>query len=297
MKKYIIRKVNEELGESFSNARTFKKIVKRNELYTFKNTFSSRHISFKNSLIFKKIRTRVNNINNYISKLKEKFGSLSYGFLSKSRKFLNTLEKEFPLLINPKKDDFKYISEYYEIPQKYNETSIRVLAQNPKKLFVYWEISANDISKYLDEYGDLFYTNTTPVLVLKNKEKNHKFEIEIDGYANSWYIDIVDDSSTYSVTYARKVSNDIPSSTTGNILYKGNILEFAKSNNVISPNGHILYNNSTNILFKNVSTNDEYQIPLVSVLKSSNNIYSNITGFKEEILENEHISSNMGNEF
>ena len=40
MKKYIIRKVNKELGESFCETRTFKKIVKRNELYTFKNTFS-----------------------------------------------------------------------------------------------------------------------------------------------------------------------------------------------------------------------------------------------------------------
>ena len=297
MKKYIIRKVNEDLGENFCNAGTFKKIVKRNELYTFKNTFSSSAIFFKNSLVFKKIRTRVNNINNYISKLKEKFGSLSYELITKSKSFFNTLEKDFPLLINPKKDDFEYISEYYEIPQKYNETSIRVLAQNPKKLFVYWEISDNDISKYLDEYGDIFYTSTTPLLILENKEKNHKFEIGIDGYANSWYIDIVDDSSTYSVTYARKVSSDILSSTTGNILAKGSILEFAKSNNVISPNGHILYNNSNNILFKNVSTNDEYTIPLVSVLKPSNNIYSNITGFKEEIFENEHISSNMGNEF
>ena len=36
MKKYIIRKVNKELGESFCETRTFKKIVKRNELYTFK---------------------------------------------------------------------------------------------------------------------------------------------------------------------------------------------------------------------------------------------------------------------
>ena len=64
MKKYIIRKVNKELGESFCDTGTFKKIVKRNELYTFKNTFSSSAIFFKNSLVFKKIRTRVNNINN-----------------------------------------------------------------------------------------------------------------------------------------------------------------------------------------------------------------------------------------
>ena len=297
MKKYIIRKVNKDLGENFCNAGTFKKIVKRNELYTFKNTFNSRHISFKNNLVFKKIRTRVNNINNYISKLKEKFGSLSYELITKSKSFFNTLEKDFPLLINPKKDDFEYISEYYEIPQKYNETSIRVLAQNPKKLFVYWEISDNDISKYLDEYGDIFYSNTTPLLVVENKEKSHKFEIGIDGYANSWYIDIVDDSSTYSITYARKVSCNMVNLNDNSILKKDEIIHFAKSNNIVSPNGHILYNNSNNILFKNTRTNTEYTIPLTNILQSSNIIYSNISKFKEEILDNEHISSNMGNEF
>ncbi len=297
MRKYILRKVNEETDEEFSNDRTFKKIVLRKELYTFKNTHNIGFLFFKHGVLFKKVKNKVDNINNYILKLKEKFGSFSYELITKSNSFFKTLEKDFPLLMTPKKDDFEYISEYYEIPQKYNETSIRVLAQNPKKLFVYWEISNDTISKYLDEYGNTFYTHTTPILILENKEKNHCFEIEIDGYATSWYLDIDDSSNTYSVTYARKVSNDIVSTKNINILKSGHIIPFAKSNYIISPNGHILYNNSNNILFKNVSTNDEYTIPLVSVLKSSNNIYSNITGFKEEILENEHISSNMGNEF
>ena len=78
---------------------------------------------------------------------------------------------------------------------------------------------------------------------------------------------------------------------------KDEIIHFAKSNNIVSPNGHILYNNSNNILFKNIKTNTEYTIPLTNILQSSNNIYSNISKFKEEILDNEHISSNMGNEF
>ena len=288
MKRYVLK--------GMKLRKIFKKIISRKELYTFKNTYVLKNLSSR-KINFKKIKNRINNVNNYISKIRVKFNSLSYTLITKSEAFFKELEKDFNNLMSPKKDDFDYISEYYEIPQKYNETMIKVLAQNPNKLFVYWEISNDHISKYLNEYGDTFYELTYPILILENEKNNHRSEIIIDGFANSWYIDIIDDSSTYSVTYARKVSSDILSSKTGNILAKGSILEFAKSNNVISPNGHILYNNSNNILFKNVSTNDEYTIPLVSVLKSSNNIYSNITGFKEEILENEHISSNMGNEF
>ena len=199
--------------------------------------------------------------------------------------------------MSPKKDDFDYISEYYEIPQKYNETMIKVLAQNPNKLFVYWEISNDHISKYLNEYGDTFYELTYPILILENEKNNHRSEIIIDGFANSWYIDIVDDSSTYSITYARKVSCNMVNLNDNSILKKDEIIHFAKSNNIVSPNGHILYNNSNNILFKNIKTNTEYTIPLTNILQSSNNIYSNISKFKEEILDNEHISSNMGNEF
>ena len=199
--------------------------------------------------------------------------------------------------IEDEKDDFKYISEYYEIPQKYNETIIKVLAQNPNKLFVYWEIADKDIKKYLDEYGDIFYELTYPILILENKKNGNSSEIIIDGSTNSWYIDIIDDSSTYNVTYARKVSHNIVNLINNNILNVGEIIHFAKSNNIVSPNGHILYNNSNNVVFKNIKTNTTYTIPLTNILQSSKKIYNNIANLKEEILDNEHITSNMGNEF
>ena len=113
---------------------------------------------------------------------------------------------------------------------------IKVLAQNPNKLFVYWEISNDHISKYLNEYGDIFYELTYPILILENEKNNHRSEIIIDGFANSWYIDIIDDSSTYSVTYARKVSGNMVNLNNNSILKKDEIIHFAKYNNIVSPN-------------------------------------------------------------
>ena len=264
MKRYVLKKVNKK--------RIFKKIVYRKELHTFNNTYMFKKLSSSDNINFKKIKNRINSINNYIAKIREKFTSLSYNFLKNSELFFKDLEKNFNELISPKVDDFKYLSEYYEIPQKYNETIIKVLAQNPNKLFVYWEIADKDIKKYLDEYGDIFYELTYQILILENKKNGNSSEIIIDGFANSWYIDIIDDSSTYNVTYARKVSHNIVNLINNNILNVGEIIHFAKSNNIVSPNGHILYNNNNNVVFKNIKTNTTYTIPLANILQSAKKI-------------------------
>ena len=44
-----------------------------------------------------------------------------------------------------KAEDLPFILEYYDLPYKYNKTVIKALAQNPNTLFVYWEISDEDI--------------------------------------------------------------------------------------------------------------------------------------------------------
>ena len=38
----------------------------------------------------------------------------------------------------------EYLLEYYDLPYRYNETIVKILAQTPKKLFVYWDISDKD---------------------------------------------------------------------------------------------------------------------------------------------------------
>ena len=41
----------------------------------------------------------------------------------------------------------EFLSEYYDLPYKYNKTVVKILAQTPKTLFVYWEISDKDREK------------------------------------------------------------------------------------------------------------------------------------------------------
>ena len=66
-------------------------------------------------------------------------------------------------------------TEYYDLPQKYNKTVVKVLAQTPKTLFVYWEISDADIEKFKKQYGDNFFETTKPVLIIHNDTLNYSF--------------------------------------------------------------------------------------------------------------------------
>ena len=79
------------------------------------------------------------------------------------------------------------IVEYYDLPQKYNKTIVKILAQTPKTLFIYWEISDDDIEKFKKDYGENFFEATKPVLIVHNDTLNYSFEVEINDFANSWY--------------------------------------------------------------------------------------------------------------
>ena len=66
---------------------------------------------------------------------------------------------------NAKKEKVEII-EYYDLPYRYNQTVVKVLAQTPNTLFVYWDISDEDKNKYIEEYGEYFFNNTKPVLII-----------------------------------------------------------------------------------------------------------------------------------
>ncbi len=136
------------------------------------------------------------------------------------------------------------IIEYYDLPATYNQTTVKLLFQTPKKLFVYWEISEADKQKYFAENGDDFFETTTPYLVVKNKTKNYSFEVEINDFANSWYFDVPDSNCEYEVTLIRK--NKVTQESTW----------ITDSNELEVPNNRILFEqNRKEIFFKNVKTN------------------------------------------
>lgn len=80
------------------------------------------------------------------------------------------------------------IVEYYDLPYRYNQTVVKILAQTPNILFVYWDISDTDRNNFISQYGENFFNNTIPVLLIINKTMNYSYEIQINDFANSWYL-------------------------------------------------------------------------------------------------------------
>lgn len=142
--------------------------------------------------------------------------------------------------------------EYYDLPYSYNETIVKLLAQTPKTLFVYWEVSSIDREKFVKEYGNDFFNNTIPVLSIYNETKNYFFNIVINDYANSWYIHVPDEACKYTVKLRRIFKEE-------DIQMPSKYIEISSSNEIIIPNGHALINSSPNkIEYINLKTNAKY---------------------------------------
>lgn len=172
--------------------------------------------------------------------------------------------------------------EYYDLPQKYNQTVVKVLAQTPKTLFVYWEISDDDIKKFKKEYGENFFETTKPVLIIHNDSLNYSFEVEINDFANSWYLHVNDSRSDYRIELGRR-----PFETNKNT--KTDYIYITSSNEIESPNDHILFNNSQKMVyFRNVKTKKEIAKPFASLsfMKNMGKIYE-IYDLYQELYKNE----------
>ncbi len=151
------------------------------------------------------------------------------------------------------------ILEYYDLPYRYNQTVVKVLAQTPKTLFVYWDISDEDRKSYIKKYGENFFETTTPVLIIHNVTMNYTFEIEINDFANCWYFNVNDEKCEYLVELGRR-----PKPNT--ISIDNNYLYITSSNKIESPNGHILFEKEQNTLyFRNVKTNQNYSKDIASL--------------------------------
>lgn len=189
-----------------------------------------------------------------------------------------------------KKIDSNIVAEYYDLPYRYNETIVKILYQTPTILFVYWDISDSDRENFIKEYGENFFNNTRPILRIFNLTKNYSFEVEINDFANSWYITVNDANCEYKVELARKT-----------IKYEENLktdyIRISSSNNIEFPNDHILLDQLPDVIrFKNVQTNkvstkNVSTLHLVGVNKIYNvhDFYKNF--YKDEILEEQIINT------
>lgn len=174
-----------------------------------------------------------------------------------SKKQIKTVTKS-----NQKKSSTIDILEYYDLPYRYNETIVKILAQTPKTLFVYWDISDNDRENYIKQYGNDFFEKTKPVLIIHNVTMNYTFEIEINDFANCWYFNINDEKCEYSVELGRRPKEF----TKNNLQVPNNYLYITSSNKIESPNGHILFEKDQKVVFyKDVKTNKTFSKDIANV--------------------------------
>lgn len=179
------------------------------------------------------------------------------------------------------------VLEYYDLPYRYNETTVKMLAQTPKTLFVYWEISDSDRENYIKQYGSDFFEKTKPVLIIYNATMNYNFEIEINDFANCWYFNINDEKCEYYVELGRRFKEN---STYAQI--PNNYLFITSSNKIESPNGHILFEKNQNVVFyKDVKTNKTFSKDIANFefIKYFGKIYNIYDVYKKIYKEDEFL--------
>ncbi len=190
-----------------------------------------------------------------------------------------------------KKTSKNDILEYYDLPYRYNETTVKILAQTPKKLFVYWDISDADRKKYIDQFGENFFNNTVPVLLIHNKTLNYSFEVEINDFANCWYLDVNDSKCEYSIELGRR-------SKIQSYYIPNNYIYIATSDVIENPNDHILFEKQSNtVYFRNVKNNTTYSkdIATISFIRNMGKIYNIYDAYKkiyDTMYDNEDILNN-----
>ena len=188
----------------------------------------------------------------------------------------------------------KYMLEYYDLPYRYNETVVKILAQTPKRLFVYWDISDDDRKKFQEAFGERFFEETYPVLLVHNEDRDYTFEVPINDFANSWYLDINDPKSKYVIQLGRKFRTkpefiNIASVQTNLVELKNDYVPITTSNVLEVPNDHILFENlEDKVLYRNVKTNKESYVEIANskFMKKISKIY-NIYDLYKEIYKNE----------
>ncbi len=278
------RKTKEELKEEIKVVPTGKKTNGATKAKsTTRKKISETKTVEKKSTANNAVQKKSNN------KTEEKKSTVKKSTTASTKKKSTTKKASSKKATSPKKTTKNIkkaeILEYYDLPYRYNETTVKVLAQTPNTLFVYWDISDDDKKSYIEKYGEYFFNNTKPVLVVHNKTNNSTFEVDINDFANSWYLHILDSDCDYQIDLGRRPINNYVS-------IENDYLYVTSSNEMETPNDHILFDHlNNNIYFKNVKTNttSKKNIANLSLLKKISKI-SDIKNFYQALYPEEMIN-------
>ena len=259
------------------NTQTASKKTTKKENITRKSTAkSTKTSSKKKSAVKSKIATRKVAIKKDVSK------KIAKKTIEKNK---NQSPSIVESLINKDLTEKFNVSEYYDLPAKYEKTVVKILAQTPNTLFVYWDISDEDRNNLINQYGQYFFYDTKPVLKITNETKGYSFEIDINDFANCWYLHINDAKCKYNVELGRRPITSIK--------LPNNYVYISSSNIIEAPNDHILFENTQNMVyFKNVKTNQISKKPLINFTFMRNlGKYYNIFDFYKKAYKDEDFST------
>lgn len=259
---------NEEINEKKTNNKT-------NTIKTKKEESKS------NKLNTKKIKSEKENIAK--SKVQSKTKNTAKKATTKNAKATSKKKVTKTTKRTTSKKEKVNLIEYYDLPTSYNKTVIKLLAQTPNTLFVYWELSLDDVERFKNQYGDNFFETTKPVLIVHNDSLNYSFEVEINDFANSWYLHVNDAKSDYRIEIGRRPIHNI-----SNI--KEDYIYITSSNEIESPNDRILFDKSQKMVyFKNTKTNKKIGKDVsISFIKNMGKVY-NIYDLYKEFYNKENI--------
>ena len=272
-----------------------------NEKIEKKKNSTSTNLSRKNSKAKVEVHKNVNKDNNKKAKsttkktvnkakIETKVSTSKLSTSSRSKKEASVVSKKSTS--NSKKKSTKKVDspkekmlvsnvEYYDLPYRYNKTVVKILAQTPSMLFIYWDISDEDRNSYIKTYGENFFNITKPVLIITNNTMNYTFEVEINDFANSWYLHLNNADCSYSVELGRR-----PIVVNSNI---DNYISISTSNNMQMPNNHILFDKlGKSVFFKNIKNNfiEEKEISSITFMKNFGKVY-NIYEIYKKLYKNE----------
>ena len=241
-----------------------------------KNTTKSKTTS---SSTLKNKNTKSKNIKN------KKLTSPSLNSYSTQNKTVNNVNLKNSISKTSKNKKTNII-EYYDLPYRYNQTVVKVLAQTPNNLFIYWDISDKDRDNYKKQYGENFFENTKPVLIVHNDTLNYTFEVDINDFANSWYLHINDSKCDYRIELGRRPITKLEKNENTDYIY------ISSSNEIESPNDHVLFNKNQNMVyFKNTKTGTVTNKKIsanISFMRNMGKIY-NISDLYKAIYKDENI--------
>ena len=265
-----------------------KKDTKNKDVKDVKKEVKSEEIKPKESAIISKIKS-------FLKKIVEIQEEAKKEKLEQKEKEAEKLAKKENKEIEKEKQH-TYNIEYYDLPYRYNETVVKILAQTPKRLFVYWDVADSDRERYIKAFGENFFNDTYPVLLIHNDDKNYTFEVPINDFANSWYLDISDPKSKYTIQLGRKFREQAKLVTINreqvkdeNIIIQNDYLPITTSNTLEVPNDHILFENlKPYVVYRNVKNYEEKVVDISNLefAKKMGKVY-NIYEVYKEIYKNE----------